>query len=549
MLGQALVQPSVVKSYPANSLIIPMDVTYQNFGAFRAYGLVYKLLSSNVPVDWIIQPDKVYGAPDFTASALDYRLGTTITNYPYRGGPFVIHQANRAAADPIVQAWLAQNTSVNVHIAEAPFTANVARALVAAPRIAVFNDGNAAILFSYLNAAAIPDSQVNFWTTGSPDVLSPAAVAGATTANHRDGALFDSNGVPRFSVFVSGHQNAATVDLEAVAETGQFLMSRTMFVAQCQAVRSFENNGHFITDQGVTVGAQPATVDYFFSGHPIAQDDGGFGTIGGSDPSILPTSIYSGSLGVDYFRILRGQTSPNADVVLFGHAFQNAAGGRVMYLGGHQYSVSLPLSTNPSSHGTRYFLNAIFAAPSAGLAQLASAVSRKTHGTAGTFDITLPLTGAPGIECRSGGAGNDYQIVATWVEPVTLSGASVTAGAGSVSSTIGSGTNAITINLTGVANAQTVTVTLSGVSAGGPPSNIAVPLGLLVGDTTGNGTVNASDVGQTKAQSGQLVNGTNFRTDVNASGSISATDISLVKSQTGISLPPAPPTAKELTEK
>ena len=66
---------------------------------------------------------------------------------------------------------------------------------------------------------------------------------------------------------------------------------------------------------------------------------------------------------------------------------------------------------------------------------------------------------------------------------------------------------------------------------------------------SGNGMVNASDVGQTKAQSGQLVNGTNFRTDVNASGFINATDISLVKSQAGRSLPPAPPAAKEHPEK
>src|SRR5207253_8431742 len=32
-----------------------------------------------------------------------------------------------------------------------------------------------------------------------------------------------------------------------------------------------------------------------------------------------------------------------------------------------------------------------------------SVVSRKSHGTAGTFGIDLPLTGNPGIECRSGG--------------------------------------------------------------------------------------------------------------------------------------------------
>ena len=33
--------------------------------------------------------------------------------------------------------------------------------------------------------------------------------------------------------------------------------------------------------------------------------------------------------------------------------------------------------------------------------QLATAVSRKAHGGAGTFDIPLPLIGEPGVECRS----------------------------------------------------------------------------------------------------------------------------------------------------
>ncbi len=42
---------------------------------------------------------------------------------------------------------------------------------------------------------------------------------------------------------------------------------------------------------------------------------------------------------------------------------------------------------------------------------LQSAVSRKMHGAAGTFDIALPLTGPAGIEPRSGGATSDHQIV------------------------------------------------------------------------------------------------------------------------------------------
>ncbi len=49
---------------------------------------------------------------------------------------------------------------------------------------------------------------------------------------------------------------------------------------------------------------------------------------------------------------------------------------------------------------------------------LQSAVSRKTHGNAGSFDVDLPVSGTPGMECRSGGATGDYTIVLTFLANV-----------------------------------------------------------------------------------------------------------------------------------
>ena len=92
-------------------------------------------------------------------------------------------------------------------------------------------------------------------------------------------------------------------------------------------------------------------------------------------------------------------------------------------------------------------------------------VSRKVHGGAGTFDIELPLSGTPGVECRSGGANGDYQIVFNFVNPVIFDGAAIKEGTGSVSGTSGSGTNSVAINLTGVSSGQRLTVTLLGANA------------------------------------------------------------------------------------
>jgi N-acetylneuraminic acid mutarotase len=183
------------------------------------------------------------------------------------------------------------------------------------------------------------------------------------------------------------------------------------------------------------------------------------------------------------------------------------------------------------------------AQPSAPIVQ--SAVSRKTHGNAGNFDIALPLNGTAGIECRTGGATNDYTLVITFNADVSVNGnpqAAVTAGAGMVGTggvsnggivTIAG--NVVTVPLTDVANAQTINVTLFSVNSS---TNVVIPMSVLIGDTNGNGTVNASDVSQTKSQVGMPVGGGNFREDVNANGTISSTDVAIVKSDVGTSLPP-----------
>ena len=171
--------------------------------------------------------------------------------------------------------------------------------------------------------------------------------------------------------------------------------------------------------------------------------------------------------------------------------------------------------------------------------QLASAVSRKTHGGAGTFDIPLPLTGTSGVECRSGGAGGDHTFVITFNNAVVSGNAAVTGGTGTVAGTPTFSNHTMTVNLTGVADVQLITVTLSNVtdSFGQVLPNTVVSANMLIGDTSGNMTVNASDIGQTKAQSGAVTTAANFRTDINASGSVTASDIGQVKANAGHSLP------------
>ncbi len=132
--------------------------------------------------------------------------------------------------------------------------------------------------------------------------------------------------------------------------------------------------------------------------------------------------------------------------------------------------------------------------------QFSSAVSRKTHGAAGDFDIALP-----GVECRSGGAGGDYTLVFTLNNNLVSGNASVTTGTGSVSGSPAFFGNTMTVNLTGVTDVQTLTVTLSGVTDSFLQvlPDTVVSVDFLIGDTNGDRFVNAGDTTQTRSRSGQ----------------------------------------------
>jgi hypothetical protein len=155
-----------------------------------------------------------------------------------------------------------------------------------------------------------------------------------------------------------------------------------------------------------------------------------------------------------------------------------------------------------------------------------------------TADQGQPYDFSMGVIGAGPGGGFAHQMVVTFPTSVTVASATVTTGSASVDSFSVAG-NVVTINLTGVANAQRVGVTLGNVCDGTIQGNVLIPMGVLAGDTNANGSVNAGDVSQTKAQSGLPVGAGNFRNDVNASGgTINAGDVALVKSKSGTVLPP-----------
>lgn len=170
--------------------------------------------------------------------------------------------------------------------------------------------------------------------------------------------------------------------------------------------------------------------------------------------------------------------------------------------------------------------------------QLITVGSRINHPGGGSFDVNLPESGPAGIECRSGGAANNYTLVFTFTNNVSLQGASVTSGMGSVSNFSIAGAQ-VTVNLTGVTNAQTIVVTLTGVNDGINTSDVQATMSVLLGDVNASGQVDGNDVANVQSQVRQPVNSANFRDDVNVSGMIDGNDVSITQAQTrtGLSSP------------
>jgi hypothetical protein len=170
--------------------------------------------------------------------------------------------------------------------------------------------------------------------------------------------------------------------------------------------------------------------------------------------------------------------------------------------------------------------------PGIGVINLLSAASRLTHGTAGTFDISMPLTGTSGVEDRSA---TTYNAVFSFDQAVTSGEVSVLSGTATVGTLSFSG-NSITAPLTGVTVSEVVTLHVQNVNGDGLPHG-DVPFGFLVGDADASRAVAPADKGLVESQIHQPVTSANFREDVNADGQITDDDTHIVRTNQGNSIP------------
>jgi hypothetical protein len=184
---------------------------------------------------------------------------------------------------------------------------------------------------------------------------------------------------------------------------------------------------------------------------------------------------------------------------------------------------------------------------------LTSVVSEKTHGSAGNFDVNLPLTGTRGVECRTPGnlpnaATGDYQLIFTFSNNLQSVGSASVSHASNTTASVdstakGPKPNQYTVNLTNVSNAQYLQVNLSNVTdtLGNTASVVSSPqMGVLVGDVDASGRVDSTDTFDVRQDSLQTTSSSNFRADVDASGRIDSNDVFVTRQQSLTSLPSSP---------
>jgi len=182
MIGAPCSQGPQSRTFPAGSLVIPMDNCYQkrdatapnqaagcnagrDDGVLRAYGLAYFLLRNGVPVYWAIDPAKkpvgVTG-PDVVVPApaagpvlkrWDWASGAMVAYAPaftggvtYVGGPFLIDASDKAAALALLAnasgdvAKIRNKETIDIHEVQAEFTAAQVQPLAGTPpKLAILN--------------------------------------------------------------------------------------------------------------------------------------------------------------------------------------------------------------------------------------------------------------------------------------------------------------------------------------------------------------------------------------------------------------------------
>jgi uncharacterized repeat protein (TIGR01451 family) len=164
------------------------------------------------------------------------------------------------------------------------------------------------------------------------------------------------------------HYNTTATTAEVVAEVRSWLSTSSLLhaYAQCEAIRTFENatSGLFLTNAGLDDdGSQTSSPANRVPSSPLTQLDGTLEVDSGAVDSFKANASGGGSdykTGVTTLINESTSTLLQRITMLTGRLDGQPLNGQVTYLAGHDYSLDLPITSNPQTNGIRLFLNALF---------------------------------------------------------------------------------------------------------------------------------------------------------------------------------------------
>lgn len=415
--GQDLPNPAAnLQTLPAGSVVIAMDNTYQADGSnkfnLKAYGLVVHLLNYGAKIKWAIKAGKVKDGIDFSAnSASIVPVANTVTSKitttngsifatvnnasGLTAGMTVTSSSNGLQAGTTITAISGLNITLSL-----PATANISnknadftsytypassRSFKSGPFVIFAADtlGVRSLINSFYTSQGLTGSNrpnVFFTTTSTANVdirynltgfVPKAAImtdggnsdihrdfmiaAGITSQNYKEVAAFDLSECYTFASEPHNDESGAAVNA-TVAAIKNFVNAGRNFLAECAAVRNYENNvnGHFHTNDGISdANANIGTnVNYNAADLAYYQFDGTYnGSAGGSlknwnlNGSPKYPSAYVNATGVAGNSAVQAATYTKT---------VSGVGGLVFYLGNHNFSTNSQQGIN----GIRMYMNA-----------------------------------------------------------------------------------------------------------------------------------------------------------------------------------------------
>jgi len=340
--------PANLQLLPVGSYVIPMDNTLQtdnvigagNFN-LKAYGLVVALLNGRVKVKWAIRAGKSKDGVDFSAFAEQCQpvLVSGGVSRSFKAAPFVIFAADTAGVSSIINTYYqSQGLTGN----ERP---KMFRTTAATPNVDIRYDmtgfvPKAAILTDGGNQKIHRDYMIN---------------AGIGASNYREVAAITLSDC--FTFASEPHNDESGPALNAiVASIRQFVLTGRNFLAECAAVRTYENNpfGRFHSTTGFTDANENlgTNVAFPFADLSYFQLDGSFDASNGGSlqnwtvtDAIIKPADYANATGTGVFSAVQAATVSK---------LTSGPGGLVFYLGNHEFKNNNPEEIN----GIRLYLNA-----------------------------------------------------------------------------------------------------------------------------------------------------------------------------------------------